>query len=339
MSTSDDSDDKARASLKRLIDLQISRSLHILQALMGEGERIREDGLMARFVRCVEFELVITSWRIAGYVTAWGWRGLSLPAGFIRLIQATAQGLLDDDLVIEALAGDLAKSLPPISSDPPRAWWINFPARESEAPKSQDDMEDLERLYPSEVLAENYRHVLPPPPIAADCIRPGEIGMSGLLEAKLEAERLLSENTQLTVLFNAVGAGTTPPCPALLSASTGWVPLAEEIRDHIVSADSLLFSVFRNGIPDGYLDFQVGYRWWEHRPHTMTASERYHLTFSAWWNEQPNSLTRGAIRMKSTSELRSALYTLMEERGWVDEDTAKALARVVGLRIQLKQLK
>ncbi|EFI28000.1 hypothetical protein CC1G_14492 [Coprinopsis cinerea okayama7 len=286
--------DDIRVDRGGLITLHMSRCLHILQALMVDGERISREGHMGTFIRCVEFELIITSWLIACYITSWGWKDLCLPPAFGLIVQATATGLLEDELVVEALAYNLGTSLPPTPSDPPRAWWVDFPSRQSEAPKSQDDMEDLDRLYPA-------------------------------------------DNTQLTILLNAIAAGCTPPCPALLSASTGWTPLAEDVRDSITSADSLLLTVFRNGIPDGLLDFDVGYRWWEGPVPPMTASQRYYLTFRAWWNEQPNSITRGSLRLKTTAELRAAIDTLVEERDQVDEDIAKALVRVVGLRIQLKR--
>ncbi|KAG2010540.1 hypothetical protein CC2G_013356 [Coprinopsis cinerea AmutBmut pab1-1] len=149
---------------------------------------------------------------------------------------------------------------------------------------------------------------------------------------------ILEYNTQLHIFLSAIAAGCTPPSPALLSASTGWIPVAGDVKD-VITAQNLLPTVFQNGIPEGYLDFQVGFRWWEEAtPQARTPSQRYYAMFQAWWTEQPNSITRNAVRLKTSKELKSAIAALQEELSQVDEDIAKALARLVELRLLIAQL-
>ncbi|KAG2002276.1 hypothetical protein CC2G_004477 [Coprinopsis cinerea AmutBmut pab1-1] len=366
-----------------IINVHISRTLSALNTLLIKGEELRRRGLFDRFIRCLEFELFNVLWRIAGHITMWEWKSLRIPPAFCNLVQSTALGLLDDPLVVEGISRGLATHLPPLAYEAPRAWWIGFPEREADAPRSQDDAVELERMYPPEVRASSYLHVPPPPPADQNTrappelvgnskeeahrllevldlqVRRGKIRSNDYLDRRtahclvwlsknypLEETRvdefsnglILEYNTQLQILINAIAAGCTPPCPALLCASTGWTPYAGDVKDCITSVDSLLLTVFQNGVPEGYLDFQVGFRWWEVASQPLTPSERYYKTFMAWWNEQPNSITRATVRLKTSGELKAAIAALEKEQREIDEDIAKCLARVVELRWQIKNL-
>ncbi|EFI26551.1 hypothetical protein CC1G_15764 [Coprinopsis cinerea okayama7 len=390
-----------------IINVHISRTLSALNTLLIKGEELRRRGLFDRFIRCLEFELFNVLWRIAGHITMWEWKSLRIPPAFCNLVQSTALGLLDDPLVVEGISRGLATHLPPLAYEAPRAWWIGFPEREADAPRSQDDAVELERMYPPEVRASSYLHVPPPPPADQNTRAPPELVGNSKEEAHrlleiVRAHRLITAsmspmtmspmkhlcapfllsksewesfcsyldrrtahclvwlsknypleetrvdefsnglileyNTQLQILINAIAAGCTPPCPALLCASTGWTPYAGDVKDCITSVDSLLLTVFQNGVPEGYLDFQVGFRWWEVASQPLTPSERYYKTFMAWWNEQPNSITRATVRLKTSGELKAAIAALEKEQREIDEDIAKCLARVVELRWQIKNL-
>ncbi|EFI27026.1 hypothetical protein CC1G_15159 [Coprinopsis cinerea okayama7 len=187
-------DHPAKVSNLVLINVLMPRALAVLNTLLAEGRRLHNRQLFPRFILCLEFELIIISWHIACHVTTWGWKDLQLPSAFCHLVQVTRLGLLDDELVVEGLSHRLASTLPPVVSDPPRAWWINFPERESEAPRSQDDKDHFQQLYPTEVCGTTYLHAPPPPPAGTPSRGPPDIlptGRGNLARSKVEAEKLL----------------------------------------------------------------------------------------------------------------------------------------------------
>ncbi|KAG2006105.1 hypothetical protein CC2G_002450 [Coprinopsis cinerea AmutBmut pab1-1] len=131
----------------------------------------------------------------------WGWKDLRIPPAFCHLVQATSLGILDDELVIQAIVRGLAAALPPSVCDPPRAWWVRFPERASEVPRSQVDTQQLEEMYPLEVRSTTYVHATPPPPVGEPSHAPPTVGSTSqraLEKSKVEAERLLQiANLQL----------------------------------------------------------------------------------------------------------------------------------------------
>ncbi|KAG2003748.1 hypothetical protein CC2G_004330 [Coprinopsis cinerea AmutBmut pab1-1] len=272
----------------------------------------------------------------------WVWKDLRIPPAFCHLVQATSLGILDDELVVQAIARTRGRTSTIGVRPAPRVVG-QIPERASEVPRSQVDTQQLEEMYPLEVRSTTYVHATPPPPVGEPSHAPPTVGSTSqraLEKSKVEAERLLQiANLQLRrgkIRSNELDFRLRRL--SLLCASTGWTPFAGDVKDVVTSAESLLLTVFRNGIPDGYLDFQVGFRWWEASLQPLTPSQRYEATFTAWWQEQPNSITPQGLRLKTSNELKSAIAMLENELTEIDEDTAKCLTRLVELRMQIKRL-